>query len=84
MMRASAPFRELPMHEVSEVRGRTGDRAALQWTFVGMSKKTGETVEIRGRDLFQYELGKIKVRDAFHRRNVRTVQRARRPRHDER
>jgi len=49
-----------------------------------MSKKTGETVEIRGRDLFQYELGKIKVRDAFHRRNVRTVQRARRPRHDER
>lgn len=42
-----------------------GDRAALQWTFVGTSDKTGEAVAIRGCDLFQFEHGKIKMKDAF-------------------
>jgi hypothetical protein len=42
-----------------------GDRAASQWTFRGTSQETGERVEVRGCDLFQFVNGKIKVKDAF-------------------
>jgi hypothetical protein len=42
-----------------------GDRGASQWTFRGTSQETGERVEVRGCDLFQFANGKIKVKDAF-------------------
>jgi steroid delta-isomerase-like uncharacterized protein len=42
-----------------------GDRGASQWTFSGTSKETGERVEVRGCDVFEFANGKIKMKDAF-------------------
>jgi hypothetical protein len=42
-----------------------GDRGASQWTFSGTSQETGEYVEVRGCDLFEFANGTIKTKDAF-------------------
>lgn len=41
-----------------------GNRGASEWTFIATTS-TGERVEIRGCDLFEFKEGKIKTKDAF-------------------
>jgi taurine dehydrogenase small subunit len=43
----------------------SGSRGACQWTFAGTSQQTGERVEVRGCDLFEFANGKIRTKDAF-------------------
>ena len=42
-----------------------GDRGASEWTFRGTSRQTGEQVEVRGCDLFEFANGKIRMKNAF-------------------
>ena len=41
-----------------------GDRAVSEWTLRG-TRRTGESIEVRGCDLFQFVDGKISRKDSF-------------------
>ena len=42
----------------------SGDRGAAEWTIRG-TQSTGEPIEVRGCDLFEYTDGKISRKDSF-------------------
>ena len=42
----------------------SGDRGASEWTIRG-TQSTGERIEVRGCDLFEYSDGKISRKDSF-------------------
>ena len=42
-----------------------GDRGASEWTIRGTQAATGEPIEVRGCDLFEFKDGKISRKDSY-------------------
>ena len=43
----------------------SGDRGVSEWTIRGTQASSGEPIEVRGCDLFEFKDGKISRKDAF-------------------
>ncbi len=43
----------------------SGDRGASEWTIRGTQAATGEPIEVRGCDLFEFSGGKISRKDSY-------------------
>jgi steroid delta-isomerase-like uncharacterized protein len=60
-----ARFDGIPDIEYTDARSFTsGDRGVSEWTIRG-TQATGEPIEVRGCDLFEFSDGKISRKDAY-------------------
>jgi hypothetical protein len=43
----------------------SGDRGVSEWTIRGTQAATGEPIEVRGCDLFEFQDGKVSRKDSY-------------------